>query len=556
MIRRKRPFARLSRTRVVILALAVLSALAFAATPAFAARVFIDPGHGGRYSNANIPSLGIYEKNVNLAIALSLRDQLESRGHSVVLARTTDTAVGEVDVPTWRWSESSDLWSYYSDGTTRYSDGVPRDDLQARCNLANASGADIFISIHNNGAESSAASGFENYASGQDILGTRLSRLVQEEVIAATPLRDRGSGNVDFYVIKWSHMPAILIEGGFLTNPGDRAYVTSWSGRTRLARAIADGVDEFLAANPYQPVWPRIAGNNRFATAAALSTAGWPTGARTVLLATGKNWPDALASSPLSRKLDAPLLLASPSELPTETADELRRLRPTSIVVLGGAEAVPSAVATAAAQAAGINVTAVRRIAGASRYDTAALIAREVGVPGSGRVVVVTGENPADAVSVAPYAGRNSMPILLVQPSSLPTAAASFLADNRAAWRMTIGVGGTRVLTDRLLWQLPAPTRVWGYNRYATNIAVLEQLYSGKTQFLVSNGEAYPDNLTAGVLGTKQGKATMLVAPRTIDNRTRLFIENNEWRIGSWTMVGGSTVMPYLQDWILRKALL
>lgn len=556
MIRTTRPFALLLHARVSILALALIGALAFTATPAFAARVFIDPGHGGRYSNANLPSLGIYEKNVNLAIALALRDQLESRGHTVVMARTTDTAVGAADVPTWKFSEASDLWSYYADGTTSYSDGVPRDDLQARCNLANAAGADIFISIHNNGASSSSASGFENYASSQDILGTRLSRLVQEEVITATPLHDRGAGNTDFYVIKWSHMPAILIEGGFLTNPADRAYVTSWSGRVRLARAIADGVDEFLATDPYQPVWPRIGGGNRFGTAVALSQTGWAAGAKTVLLATGRNWPDALSSAPLSRKLDAPLLLTEPSVLPTETAVELARLAPSNIVILGGTDAVPSEVASAAAQAAGIETSAVRRIAGVTRYDTAALVAREVGVPGSGRVVVVTGQNPADAVSIAPYAGRNSMPILLTDPSSLPTAAAGFLADNRATWRMTIGVGGTQVITDGLLAKLPAPTRVWGYNRYATNVAVLEQLYSGRTQFLVSNGEAYADNLTAGVLGTKQGKATMLVAPRTIDNRTRLFIENNEWRIGSWTMIGGNVVVPYLQDWILRKALL
>lgn len=536
--------------------LATLCALAVWAHPANAARVFIDPGHGGRYSNANLPSLGIYEKNVNLDISVALRAQLEARGHTVIMARTTDVAVGTVDIPTWKYSSAGDLWGYYADGTTSYSDGVPRDDLQARCNLANASGADIFISVHNNGAASSSANGFENYASGQDILGTRLSRIVQDSVIDATPLHDRGAANMDFYVVKWSHMPAILVEGAFLTNASDRSYVTSWSGRTTLARAIADGVDEFLATDPYQPVWPRIAGDNRFGTAAALSQTGWPGGAKTVILATGKNWPDALASAPLSRKLDAPLLLVTPSELPTETAEELVRLAPERIVVLGGEDALSSEVASAAAAAVGLGSSAVERIAGASRYDTAALIARRVGVPGSGKVVVVTGENPADAVSVAPYAGRNSLPILLVQPSSVPTSVASFLADNRATWTSTIGVGGTRVLSDQVLASLPTSQRIWGYNRYATNVAVLEQLYSGTTQFLVSNGEAYADNLTAGVLGAKQGKATMLVAPRTIDDRTRLFIENNESRIGSWTMIGGINVVPYLQDWILRKALL
>lgn len=531
-------------------------AAALAAPPAFAARVFIDPGHGGRYSNANLPSLGIYEKNVNLAIALALRSQLESRGHTVTMARTTDTAVGRVDVPTWKYSEVTDLWAYYSDGTTYYSDGVPRDDLQARCNLANASGSDIFISIHNNGAASSSANGFEDYASSQDILGTQLSRLVQDEVIAATPLHDRGAGNVDFYVLKWSHMPAILVEGGFLTNPGDRAYVTSWSGRTRLAAAIAKGVDRFLASDPYKPVWPRLQGDSRYGTAAALAQAGWPSGAGTVLLTTGTNWPDALSAAPLSHKLDAPLLLTTPDELPEVTAAELARLAPQKIVVLGGTDAVASHVASSAAQAAGIDPSAIQRIAGTDRYDTSARIAREVGIGASRSVVIATGANPADAVSISPFAGSNEMPLLLVRDSSVPTPTATFLVDNAAIWRTTIGVGGSSVISDAVLTSFPRPRRVAGTSRYGTNIAVIEQLYSGSTHFLVSNGDAFPDNLTAGVLGAKQNKATMLVAPRTIDNRTRQFIENNESRIGSWTMIGGTSVLPYLQDWILQKALL
>lgn len=551
-----RPSARFSRVRASIIISVILAAHAVCAVPAYAARIFIDPGHGGRYSNANLPSLGIYEKNVNLAIALSLQDQLRARGHDVRLARTTDTEVGTKDIPTWHYADSTDLWSYYADGKTYYSDGVPRDDLQARCDKANAAGADIFISIHNNGAASSSASGFENYACDQDLLGIQLSRIVQDEVIAATPLHDRGADTTDFYVLKWSHMPAILVEGGFLTNTSDRAYVTSWTGRTQLAKAIAEGVDSFLATDPFKPVWPRIAGDNRFATAAAISKTGWAGGARTVILATGRDWPDALASAPLSQKLDAPLLLSEPGSLPSSTANELARLSPDSIVILGGEQALSSDVASEAAAAAGIGVSAVRRIAGMSRYDTAALVAREVGVPSSGKVALVTGTNPADAVSIAPYAGKNRIPILLAGPSSLTTATATFLAENRATWRSTIAVGGTKVLPAELLSQVPAATRIFGENRYQTNIAVATKLYSGTTHFLVSNGEAYPDNLAAGVLGAKLGRASMLVAPRTIDNSTRLFIENNETRIGSWTMIGGRNVLPYLQDWILRKALL
>ncbi|MHB1477262.1 MAG: N-acetylmuramoyl-L-alanine amidase, partial [Coriobacteriia bacterium] len=63
--------------------LAATIALTLPALPAHAAHIFIDPGHGGIYSNANLASLGIYEKNVNLQMALRLRAELVRRGHTV-----------------------------------------------------------------------------------------------------------------------------------------------------------------------------------------------------------------------------------------------------------------------------------------------------------------------------------------------------------------------------------------------------------------------------------------------------------------------------------------
>lgn len=536
--------------------IAILLTLTLAPVRATAAHVFVDPGHGGPYSNANLPSLGIYEKNVNLYIALALRDQLKARGHTVTMARTTDRAVCLTDIPTWKYTSTTDRWAYAADGVVRYSDGVPRDDLQARCDLANAAGADIFISVHNNGAASTAADGFENFASDEDILGSRLADIVQSEVIAATPLDDRGARNTDFYVLKWSHMPAILIEGGFLTNYADRTYLTSPAGCTTLARAVATAVDKFLATKPYQPIWPRISGTDRFQTATALSRTGWPTTSTKVILATGFNWPDALASAPLSRKLDAPLLLTGVNELSQATAEELKRLAPDEIVILGGEMAISSSVATAAMQACAPQVPSIRRIAGADRYETAALIAREVGVPADGRVAVVNGGTHADAVSIAPYAGRNRIPILLVQQSTIPTATAQMRNVFGAGWKSTIVVGGLSAVNDAVARSCPSPTRVAGANRYATNLAVIDKYYPGTQKFYVCNGFSASDSLAAGALAAKDGRATLLVAPRTIDNSTRLWIENNESRIGAWTMVGGTMAVPYLQEWILRKAYL
>ncbi len=535
---------------------AVLTALIIAPSPASAARVFIDPGHGGRYSNANLPSLGVYEKNVNLQLALKLRDELVAQGHTVGLSRTTDVAVELGDIPTWNYTEPTDRWAYAADGLTGIYGGIPKDDLQARCNAANAFGADIFISIHNNGAASSSAHGTESFASDEDILGIRLSRVVQNNVVDDTPLSDRGARQIDFYVVKWSHMPAILVEGSFLTNAADRAYITSYSGQMTYVRAVARSVDEFLASDPFTAVYPRIAGADRYDTAAAISRSGWAPGTSTVLLATGTDWPDALASTPLSRKLDAPLLLTRPGRLPAETAAEIARLRPREIVVLGGEAAVSSEVASEAAAAAGPSPTSIRRIGGANRYETAAMIAAEVGVGSNGRVIVASGLSPADAISIAPYAGRSLTPVLLARPSSVPTAVTDFAAARPGVWRGTIVIGGPGVISDAVAASLPSHTRVWGKDRYATNIAVIAKYHTAASvSFFVSNGNATPDSLTSAALGAKLGRAAMLVKPRSLPDETREFIENNETRIVAWTMVGGQGVLPNLHDWMLRKAL-
>lgn len=532
------------------------------AQPAHAARIFIDPGHGsiitpgggvdpGAVAKDSAGTVIAKEKDLALQIAQRLATELGKRGHEVQLYRTGDVTATPVDRMTWLGaSDPADSATWQRSETI-----TKGDSLQARCDEANASGADLFISVHLNAADATSATGYETWLTAEDRLGALLASYVQREVIASTPFRDRGTKTEQFYVIRWSHMPAILAECGFISNPTDRAYVTSASGQSTLARAMADGVDAFLASEPYRQLWPRISGTTRYGTAAALSLDGWPTGARTVLLATGENWPDALASAPLSHKLDAPLLLSTPSTLPTDTAEELARLAPDNIVVLGGTGAVSDAVVTAAASAAGVAPRDVRRIAGANRYETAALIATEVGVPTDGRVAVVGGESPADAVSISAYAGANSIPILLTETTRLSTATADFKAANASTWRSTLIIGGTAVVPDAVVSALPSRRRIAGPDRYATNAAVLQQLHTAAGLHYVANGEAYPDCLTAGVRGAKSAGAVMLVQPRTLGNYQRLYIENHETRVRAIRMVGGTRVLPIIHEWMIDKAL-
>ncbi len=546
----------LRRVPVTLAAVALLACTALLASPrpalAEAPYVFIDAGHGGPYSNAN--ENGLTEKSINLLIALELKQRLQARGYRVGIDRTGDYAVCVRDIPTWHWLDDGP--HLYADGVV--SAGTPVDDLQARANLANRAGADLLVSIHCNGVTDKRVTGIETYAPTFDPLGQRLGALVQEEMVSATGAPDRGDKTSNFYVIRWANMPAILIEAGFLSNPLEASHLASPLYRWRLARAIADGVDRFFAEDPFQSVYPRLQGADRYETAVKASRAAWPNGAATVLLASGENWPDAVAAAPLSRKLDAPLLLTRSDSLPSFAAVELARLRPSKVVVLGSESSVSASVTAEATAAATVTTASVEatRVGGADRYETAALIAEQVGVPSDGRIAIASGLSFSDALSLSPYAGRLGCPILLTSGDALPAASQAFVDAHRPSIRSVLVAGSTASVPAGALAGLPSVTRISGSDRWATNVEMVRAWGSrGSLGLLVANGLDFPDGLVAGTYGAKAGRPLLLVQPRVLPDRTREYLELNQGRVTGLTLFGGPASLAKLMDWELQKSL-
>jgi len=191
----------------------------------------------------------------------------------------------------------------------------------------------------------------------------------------------------------------------------------------------------------------RIGGIDRYATAAAISSTFFPT-AYTVLIASGANFPDALAGGPAAAKLDAPLLLVRPNELPDSTRAELQRLAPTQIIVLGGAGAVSEAVRSElTAFASG----GVYRAGGSDRFATAATIAAAF-FPASRNVVVATGLSFPDALAGGPAAAQLDAPLLLVQRATTPWSTRSAVQQMRPMWVPVLG--GSGVVSDTVLAEI------------------------------------------------------------------------------------------------------
>lgn len=202
--------------------------------------------------------------------------------------------------------------------------------------------------------------------------------------------------------------------------------------------AVSSGVIETL--RPLSTEVQVIDGDNRYATAAELSKAEHPEGAATVYLASGVNYPDALAGGAAAATSDSPILLTRPDALPEETLAELKRLAPKKIVVLGGTSAISSDVFDAAR-----GVAPVDRIAGADRYATAVALSAK-SVTKADTVVLASGENFPDALSGAPRAALASAPVLLVAPGKEKTAPVCAEIERLGATNLVV-LGGLSALS-------------------------------------------------------------------------------------------------------------
>lgn len=182
--------------------------------------ITLDPGHGGGESGAIGPT-GLREADVNLQIALLLKDRLEQAGAHVVMTRTGDTFVSP--------------------------NGGGAADLYARVTVAEQSGSDLFISIHNNAvgaANALNAQGSEMYY--YTPYSAALARSVQERMTAKLGTAYRFAAYRSFAVIRQWTMPAILVEGDFISHPDVEQRMRGDEFAEKAAEGIFDGIVAFL----------------------------------------------------------------------------------------------------------------------------------------------------------------------------------------------------------------------------------------------------------------------------------------------------------------------
>jgi N-acetylmuramoyl-L-alanine amidase len=184
--------------------------------------IAIDPGHGGMHTGGRGRS-GLLEKDINLDVSLELREILEGWGARVVMTRTTD----------------------------RHFDRDVDDDLNARVDIVNRSGADLFISVHTNYVANSGPRGFEVWvprtSGARDRRSRDLARILLDELGEVWDSENRGvKDEHNLRVLKGTTCPAVLVELEFVSNPQAERQLAKPVKRRELAEALAEGVRKWV----------------------------------------------------------------------------------------------------------------------------------------------------------------------------------------------------------------------------------------------------------------------------------------------------------------------
>lgn len=471
-------------------------------------KVFIDPGHGG--SDPGAVANGIKEKDINLPVALKVQMILKARGIDVVMSRDTDRFL----------------------------------ELREISAAANASGSDVFVSIHANSA-SPGAYGIETFYYEGKTASMNLANNVQTNVIKSTGAYNRKVKTQDFHVIRETNMPSALVETGFITNVNEATLLKTDSYQQLLAVGIVNGIEQYLKANIALTPTPgeRIYGLNRYETSYQVSSKGW-TSADTVILALGADYPDALCAAPLATKLNAPILLTENISINKQQGlvNELKRLGAKKAVIIGGTSVLSTGLENEI-RAIGLST---ERIGGLNRYETSVLIAQKVG--NNGEVAIANARGFADALSISAVAAQREMPIILVDSNQIPAASYSYLKNNNL--KKVYAIGGPTVIGDVVVNQLSNVTRLGGNNRYETNKIIFDAFKNDidKTNMYIALGNNFPDALSISALAGKTKSFVSLANMYGVETPLIDLINHNRNEIARIYVLGGP-------DFITDKAL-
>ena len=315
-------------------------------------------------------------------------------------------------------------------------------------------------------------------------------------------------------------------------------------------------------------VLTRIGGDDRYETASLEALSAFEEGSSTVIVASGEDFPDALAATSLAGGLDCPVLLTESDELPEATATAIGELGAGDAIVIGGESAVSPDVVSSL-EALGLDV---ERIWGEKRYQTAEEIYEyglTAGDDGSSiwgdQVIIASGENFPDALSISPLAYSEAYPIFLTGTNNGLAATTTTASRNLIREAYSDGsivgailVGETKAVSSTTETQMNSiftsdcVERLGGEDRFYTSVEVAEYCTSeGLLSWdgvALASGDDFPDALAGSVVQGRSGSVMLLVNDDGIGTVSSALAAATSEIAGVRVFGGTSAVSATLQD--------
>ncbi|PKK39988.1 N-acetylmuramoyl-L-alanine amidase [Clostridiaceae bacterium JG1575] len=334
----------------------------------------------------------------------------------------------------------------------------------------------------------------------------------------------------------------------FKVNPakGAKDVVVEVTDRGERTTRVVVPLDEA------QTTMDRIAGADRIQTAILLSQRAFQK-SNTVFLSTSKSFNDSLAVAPLAYSKKAPILLTEGTTLEGSVLEEINRLGAEQVILLGGAGRISQRV-EAHLSAVGKKVS---RMAGDTRYQTAALIAEELAKNSSyDHAFLVSGENFADGVTMGAPAALAGSPILFAQKDAIPEATMKALKDQKIV-TLTV-LGGEKSLSASVIQQLEDQKikvrRIAGATRYETSSLIAQEYFKESTKAVVATGSSFADSLTGSIVAAQTNAPILLTMKKDLPKSVKDYLQKG--KVHNVTVLGGQGVITQKVYDALQKLLI
>ena len=292
--------------------------------------------------------------------------------------------------------------------------------------------------------------------------------------------------------------------------------------------------EEVKALNSSGQIVPtRIAGRNRYESAAQISREQF-TNAKKVIVVNSQKYADALSATTLSDGRYS-ILYTEKDSLPTATRNEIQRLNPIEVYLLGGKQSISDGIENILKKYA----NKVTRIAGKDRYETSAKVAA---MSNKKNIVIASGENFSDPLYASSYAYSNNAKILLSSGKTLSRETRDYLLRNKSKIGNVTVVGGGKSISSSTVRYIQSVTgknvgRISGRNRYEGSVKVANSM--NKSKVFIASGEDFADALAISPLAQKLNAPILLSAKGKLDTSVIAFLNNFKNSIKDVFIVGG-----------------